>query len=213
MQFQVRQTFGAMILVSSLAVTSALTTSVHAGVTVLGDSGWQARWDNSVNGQVDIDFIEVVGNTVFIQKSAEFKDPAVNGSFAPIVITMEQIGASTINRFVMDDEIITNSTGSTWTGFMMKANNNPNVHFNPEATLASGGPGPIGFSIAPFTTAVYENDNKVLNISGGLLTSGDIWYPGIAANGGQLVVDVQSGGIGDFQSFHLTEKPMATVVP
>jgi hypothetical protein len=200
-------------VLASVAAVLGMAGIASAGSTLLGSSGWRAVWDDSLDPRVEIDFIDVIGNTVFLQKSAEFTDPLVDGKYTAIAITFEQIGESSIDSFVIDDEIITNSTGSTWTGFNMKVNNNDNVSFDPIRTANSDGGGPIGFSIDPFTTAEFQSDNTKLRISGGLIESGEVWFPGGGGHDGQLWINMPSGAIGDFQTFTLKETPTATIIP
>jgi hypothetical protein len=200
-------------VLASVAAVLGMAGMASAGSTLLGNSGWRAVWDDSLNARVEIDFIEVIGNTVFLQKSAEFTDPIVDGKYTAIAITFEQIGESSIDSFVIDDEIVTNSTGSTWTGLNMKVNNNENVSFDPVRTADSNGGGPIGFSIDPFTTAEFQSNNTKLRISGGLMESGEVWFPGGGGHDGQLWINMPSGAVGDFQSFTLKEIPTATVIP
>ena len=39
------------------ALALALASPVHAGTVTLGTSGWEAHWDSSLDGLVDIDFV------------------------------------------------------------------------------------------------------------------------------------------------------------
>jgi hypothetical protein len=202
-------------LVAALSITTATVCAlpVHAGTIVFGDTGWQAEWDSSLDAFVDVDFMVVLGNTIFIEKAAEFTQPPINGVFAPIVITFRQTAASTIDRIVMDDEIVINSTGRTWTGFTMRLGDAAGVSFNPAMTAASGGGGPIGFAIDPFTTATFTDSNRQLNVADGTLDHDDIWYPGTVGQGGQLWMNIQSGQTGDFRTFELHETPLITSGP
>lgn len=200
-------------LLATVGVTLVMSSNASAGIVVLGDSGWQASWHSSLDSVVDIDFMQVIGNTIFIQKSAEFTQGAVNGVFPSIAITFKQIGESSITNIAIEDEIVTNSTGVAWTGFFMKVMNGGSVSFNQAQTLASGGTGPIGFSIDPFTTATFLEESTKLRISGGVLANGESWYPGSGLNDGQLWIDVHSGALGDYSLFTLKERPLATIVP
>jgi hypothetical protein len=63
--------------------------------------------------------------------------------------------------------------------------------FDPDATASSGGTGPIGFTVAPFTNAVFADANRRLDIDGGLVPgNGGLWNPGGGAEDGQLWIDV-----------------------
>jgi hypothetical protein len=201
------------LLIAPLALAIGLGTSAPGATIQLGESGWQAHWHSSLNGLVDIDVIAVENNTIFIQKSAEFTQGAVNGIFPTIPITFRQIGDSTITNIVIDDEIVTNSTGQTWGGFVIKLIDGGDATFDPAATAASGGGGPIGWSIDPFTTANYRKDDTKLNISGGLVNAGEQWFPGGGADDGQLWINVVSGGADDRTVFTLKERPTVFIIP
>jgi MYXO-CTERM domain-containing protein len=166
--------------------------SAQAGFTILGNSGWKASWDNSLDPYVDINFDGIAGNAVFIQKTAEFIQGPVNGFFPSIAIVFEQIAPTTINNIVIQDEIITNSTGVDWTGFRMDVLDHGEVTFNPGATLVSGGPPPIGFGLNPFTTGVFSDGNTRLDIGGGTVFNNTSWNPGGGANDGQLWITVNN---------------------
>ena len=66
--------------------------------------------------------------------------------------------------------------------------------FDPLATMNSGGGGPIGFSIAPFTEAEFSQDNYRLNIGAGLIADGASWFPGSGADNGQLWINIDTSG-------------------
>jgi hypothetical protein len=200
-------------LIGTLSSALALAAPVPGGTVVFDGTGWQAEWNASLDGLVDIDFIDVIGNTIFIQKAAEFTQPSSDGKFTPIVITFRQTGPSTIDAFVIDDEIIVNSTGEDWSGFCFKLNNGTSAAFNPAMTAASGGGGPIGFSIDPFTKAVFLEENRKLRINGGVLAADEVWFPGGGGDDGQLWINVQSGGPGDFRVFNLREQPIPVAGP
>jgi MYXO-CTERM domain-containing protein len=199
--------------ISVTALALVLASNVHAGKEILGDSGWEARWSTAKNPTLDIDFMTIIGDTIFIEKSAQFIQPSVNGVYSSVVVTFRQVGDSNIQHIVMDDEVVTNSTGSAWTGFVMKLVDHGQATFDPIATAASGGGGPIGFGIDPFSTAVFSNDNTKLTLSGGVVENDDTWLPGGGENGGQLWMNVVSGGAGNYTTFSLKERPTATVVP
>jgi hypothetical protein len=198
---------------AALALALTLTSQASATKIQLGDSGWEARFHSSLNGLVDIDFISYENNTIFIQKSAEFTQGPVNGVFPTIPITFKQVGDSSAVSIVIDDEIITNSTGVTWTGFVMKAIDHGDVVFNPAMTAASGGGGPIGFSIDPFNSAEFIKGNSKLVISDGLVAPDEQWFPGGGANDGQLWIDVTSGDADNRGLFTLKERPTSTIIP
>jgi hypothetical protein len=172
----------------------------HAGFVDL-DGGWQASWDDSLDGLVDIFSVGVFGDAVFIEKAAEFTVGSMNGVFAPIDIIFTQTSPDAVGSIVIDDEIISNSTGEDWLDFHLELIGDA-ATFDDVATANSGGPGPIGFSINPFTGAVFSDDFKRLDVSGGVVPDGYSWFPGVA--GGQLWIDVITG---DGVTFTLRETP------
>jgi len=204
----------ALVSATGAVALGVLTLPAHAGVVALNFgatvSGWQASWDASLDGLVDIHVNLVNSNTIFIEKSAEFRQGPVNGIFPTIPIVFQQVGASAITHIVIDDEIITNSTGSAWTDFHMDLLDSGNAVFNPTLTAQSGGTSPIGFSVAPFTLAAFANNNTTLNISGGVVPTGTQWFPGSGASDGQLWIDVVSTQSGPGTVFTLKETPTPT---
>lgn len=201
--------------IASLGLVAAASlfagTQAQAGFTALGGN-WVAEWHNSLDPFVTINFVAIVGDVIHIQKSAQFtQGPDQNGLFPSIPIVFRQIGVSTVTHIVIDDEIITNQTGSTWTDFHMDILDSGDASFNPALTLASGGGGPIGFSIDPFTQAAFSNGNTDLDIWGGQILNGQTWFPGDGAFDGQLWINVNSQWNGQFGTvFVLKETPTPT---
>lgn len=197
-----------MLRVGMPALLLAAVGSAQAGVVDIG-GGWQASWDPSLDGFVQIISNGVSGDAVFIEKSAQFTQPPVNGFFPTVAITFTQISPSAVSNIVIDDEIITNTTGFDWTGFNMQLIDGGDVEFDPVATAASGGTGPIGFSIAPFTTAAFTPDLMRLDIGGGVVANGTQWFPGSGFDDGQLWMNVNlTPGIP--KVFTLKETPVPT---
>lgn len=184
--------------------------TASAGFTNLG-GGWQAEWDVSLDPFVDISTSGVVntpnGPAIFIEKSAEFTHGSVNGVFPSIAVTFRQTAASNVEFIVIDDEIITNSTGEDWYDFHMQLLDSGDAVFRPDLTATSGGGGPIGWTISPFTQAAFSNNDEDLDIWGGVVPNGMIWRPGDQVDNGQLWIDVVSGPVGDFTLFTLKETP------
>jgi MYXO-CTERM domain-containing protein len=178
----------------------AVAAPVHAGIVDLG-GGWQASWDDSLDGLVDIYSHGVVGDAVFIEKSAEFRLAPVNGVFTPIDIVFTPTSPNAVGSIVIDDEIIHNSTGADWLDFHMELIGDAAM-FDDVSTEGSGGGGPIGFSVDPFTVAAFSGDLRRLDISGGVVPDGTSWFPGVA--GGQLWIDVAPGIV---TTFTLRETP------
>jgi hypothetical protein len=180
-------------------------------VQQMGNSGWEAVWDDSFGSgpgalvsinTLSVDFNAANGEgAVFFQKSAEFTQGPVNGIFPSIPIVFRQIAGwtgPTVRNLVIDDEIITNSTGAHWSDFHFDLLDHGEVWFDPARTAASGGGGPIGFSIDPFTNATFSNfvapnQPMRLDIFGGPgIASGTQWFPGDGANDGQLWIHVSA---------------------
>ena len=178
----------------------AVAAPAHAGSVDL-DGGWRASWDDSLDGLVDVFSAGVVGDAVFIEKAAEFTVGPMNSVFPPIDILFTQTSPGAVGSIVIDDEIISNSTGADWLDFHLELIGDA-ATFDDVATASSGGPGPIGFSVDPFTNAVFSGDLKRLDISGGVVPDGSSWFPGVA--GGQLWIDVVPGG---GTTFTLRETP------
>lgn len=195
------------IAIAGILIMMAATTAV-AGVKDLG-GGWQAEWAPSLDPFVDVTSYGVVGDAIIIQKSAQFTQGPVNGIFPAIPILFRQIDASAVSNIVIDDEIIYNSTGVDWTDFHMQLLDGPDAAFDPVATANSGGAGPIGFTIEPFTQAAFSPDNKALDIWGGVVPDQSAWFPGDGATDGQLWINVVPGdGVDDpFTVFTLKETP------
>lgn len=195
-------------VVFGVSLVAVVTSPVAAGVSNLG-GGWEALWDSSLDGSVSITSLGVVDDAVFIQKSAEFTQPPVNGIFPAIPIVFRQIDASAVGNIVIENEIITNSTGVAWTDFHMQLINGNDAAFDPAATANSGGPGPIGFTIDPFTQAAFTPDNRGLDLWDGVVSDQTTWTPGNGVAGGQLWIDVAVGdGVNQpFTLFTLKETP------
>lgn len=203
------------------ATAIVFSTTASAAIVQLGNSGWEAIWDPSLDPYVDIqniavDFSAAGGEgAVFFQKSAEFIQPPVNGIFPTIPIVFRQINGwtgPTVSNLVIDDEIITNSTGVDWTDFHLDVLDHGEVYFDTVRTAASGGGGPIGWSIAPFTTAVFgdfigPNQATRLDIAGGTVLNGGVWFPGSGATDGQLWIHVNNVAAPENALFVLKETP------
>jgi hypothetical protein len=194
-------------LVASAAAL-VLSGPAQAGFMDIG-GGWQAEWDASLDGLVDVHSQGVVGDAVFIEKSAEFTQAPVNGVLPAIPIVFRQTDANAVSNIVIDDEIIINSTGVDWTDFHMVILDFGDAFFDPVATANSSGGGPIGWTIDPFTQASFSPDLTELDISGGVVTAGSSWFPGDGATDGQLWINVNPGdGVNErFTIFTLKEIP------
>lgn len=176
-----------------------------------GAAGWRATWDNSLDGLVQIitsDCSQLANGRVFIEKSAQFtQGPNPSGVFPTIAITFTQTAPTNVTRIIIEDEIITNSTGAAWTDFHMDLIDSGDAFFDVAATLGSGGPPPIGFSIAPFTQAGFSNGDTRLDIFGGVVPNGGIWFPGGGVSNGELHIAVNPHAQAPFTVFTLKETP------
>jgi hypothetical protein len=182
--------------IAACAAVLSFGASANAGLTIIDlGGGWQAEFDNALNPLVDVNPFKVntALSAVFIQKSAEFT------SLAPINIVFRQISANAVSNIVIDDEIITNSSGVHWTDFHMAVTGAANVAFDPVATAASG-----GFSVAPFGGSNFTNGNTEFNAFGGAgIPNGGLWFPGVVS--GQLWIHANLGPT--FTTFTLVENP------
>ncbi len=197
---------GHVLGVTALVVALAGSATASAGIVNIG-GGWEASWDPSLDGLVDVTSFGVVGDAVVIQKSAEFTQGPVLGIFPSIPITFRQTAPGAVHNIVIDDEIITNSTGVTWTDFHMEVIDSGDAVFDPAATAASGGALPIGWTISPFTQAAFSSGNRKLDIWDGTVPNGSQWFPGNGVSDGQLWIAVNPHTAAPFTVFTLKESP------
>jgi MYXO-CTERM domain-containing protein len=184
--------------------------TASAGFVDIG-GGWAAQWDASLDPYVSVDALGVEGDAVFVRKNAEFiQGPKEPGGFPSIAIVFRQIAWPAVSNIVIEEEVITNSTGTDWTGYRMQLIDHGDAFFDPDATMNSGGPGPIGFDIQPFTTAEFQEDDTRLLIGGGVVPDGDVWRPGSGNDGGQLWITVNPHPEDPFTIFTLKETPLPT---
>lgn len=172
--------------------------TAHAGMVDIG-GGWTASWNGALDGTVDIFSVTVTTDAVVIQKSIEFFD------FGPVDVVFTQTALDAKPYIVIDDEILTNSTGQDWTDFHMELSGG--ATFNP--ALTTGGDPPINWTISPFTNAAFGAGDTTLDIDGGVVPDGGVYFPGNGATDGLLYINANpspSGGA----SFTLTEYPTPT---
>jgi hypothetical protein len=171
-----------------------------SNVVVLGNSGWQVSWDSSLDPFVDIAVDAVTENAVFIERTAEFIQGKGLAGFPTIPITFTQIEADAVERIVINDEVITNSTGSNWTGFRYQLLDGNDVAFNPDMSNASAGGS--GFSTSPLDNQMFGPANKTFSVDGfglspgggnAVVADGTQWFPGDGARDGELYIDVVTG--------------------
>jgi len=194
-------------LACGIVAALALSGSAQAGFIDLS-GGWRAQWDPALDGFVDIADDGVVNGVQFFEKTIEFLDgpPNPGDPFPAVVITFIQLEEDAVSQFGIDDEALTNSTGLDWTDFHMEVIGEPGTAFNPALTAASGGGGPIGFSISPFTNAMFGPGNTSLWIDGGVVADGEVFRPGSGATDGILYIDAPTVP-GALRTFNLVERP------
>ncbi len=206
-----------MALAIVLSLVLAGGTAVQAAVVVLGTSGWQASWDPTLDPFVTVVVDVVTVDAVFIQKSAQFTQSPGPGGFQTIPIAFTQIDANAVNQIVINDEIITNSTGVDWTDFNFEIVNLGDAAFNPALTNASSGG--AGFFTSPLDNQTFSPDNLTFTVDGfglgpggsnAVVADGTQWFPGNGAFNGELFIDVITGSglpLDPFTVFSLKETP------
>ncbi len=201
----------ACLLTLAAAVVFGGVRTARAGTIVLGDSGWEAVFDDSLDPYVDIIVDLVTDDAVFIEKSAEFIQPPGPAGFPPIPIVFRQIAYPAVSQIVINDEIIINSTGVDWTDFHIVLLDGGDAAFNPDLTNASGGG--LGFSTSPFDNQMFSDDNSMFWVDGfglgpggsdAVVPAGGVWFPGLI---GELYIDVVPSPQAPFTVFTLKEMP------
>jgi hypothetical protein len=200
---------------ASILAWVGLAAPVHAGMILLNDdkgesSGWAASWDDSLDPFVsitveDVDIFDT--GAVYIKKTAEFTQGPVNGIFPSILIQFRQISPSAVSNIVISEESVTNSTGRDWTDFHMFVTGGNDVVFDVEQTASSGGGGPIGFSVNPFTGATFAEANRRLNLDDGTVPAGGVFEPGTAGIGDDLWIRATVRETSPLTTFFLKERP------
>jgi hypothetical protein len=180
-----------------------------AATVLLGASGWQASWDNSLDPYVDVHVVATGADEVFIQKSAEFtQGPNQFGLFPTIPIVFRQIAANAVSKIIIEDEIITNSTGTDWTDFHMDILNMGDAWF--------AHPPGFFFTTSPFDNQSFSPDSMSFNVDGfglgpggsnAVVPSGSTWFPGDGVTDGELVIQTNPHAQAPFEVFTLKETP------
>lgn len=191
------------------------TANAQAGSLVLGDSGWTASWDASLDPvlSIGVDLSSSDADSVVIEKSITFNSSFVtDGQVDPATIVFQQTTADAKRLVMVADETVVNDTGLAWNGFRMTildgtTGTDVDSRFDPAAT-GIGTPG--GFDVSPFTTASFSQNDQILDLGGGTLADGQTWTPGQGPDNGELVIIglPASGGDG-LRSFALKEEPLA----
>jgi len=186
----------ALIGVSLLAVTAV---AQDRSSVVLGNSGWQATWDSSLDPYVSIVVDHETSDAVFIQKSAEFIQPPGGGGFPAIPIFFQQIAWPAVTQIVINDEIITNSTGADWTDFHWSVLDGPDAWF-------LNGPS-FFFTTSPLDNQYFSPDARSFWVDGGVILAGSVWFPGNGALDGELPINVVPHQSLPYTAFTLKETP------
>jgi hypothetical protein len=99
-----------------------------------------------------------------------------------ISVVFEQIAddAETVSQIKITEEIVENNTGVDWDAFRILLFPNAKVEFDVADSAT--------FSIDPFTTRTYVNQNAEVIFADGVVVNGATWNPG--ADSGELVIDV-----------------------
>jgi hypothetical protein len=186
------------VSLTALGVSAA---SASAGSLVLGDSGWTASWDSSADSFLGLNVDGVSSSTVFLEKGLNYTAAAnSDGTFDPVTITFQQTSADALPFIAINDEAVSNNSGSDWSGFRFTL---ANAAFDTAGSRV-GQSG--GFSIDPFTNHVFSSGDTVLDVSGATVADGQVWFPGIAS--GNLLVIAPHGADSVLPSFSLGEMPI-----
>lgn len=183
-------------MLSVLALTSA--TPAGAYTFAIG-GGWEVVVDDAWYdlGLVDLTTDAVNADSVEIQKTGEYLANNV------LILTFNQVSADAVHDIIINDEILTNSTGTNWTSFVMELLDDNDAVFDP---LASA-----GLDISPFTLANFDLGDTRFTVSGGVVLDGTTWTPGASPLNGELVINATlgAGTVEDpFTTFSLKEYPV-----
>jgi len=186
----------------ALAAFLAVIPATNADTIDLGNSGWQAVLYDGPNIGVLID--ADTEQFLMIEIIKTFAQPPDSGVFAPITVDFNQIAAdgATTAIIVLNDEIITNNTGSDWMDYHWSIEGP--AAFNISMTEGTG------FDVSPFTNMDWTpkagwsaNHASALNVDGGIVPDGSTFFPGVDA--GMLGIDVDLTA--QDSSFTLTQNP------
>lgn len=193
-----------------LAAGSALLIGVtaipaQAGTLDFSAYGWMATFDDNID--LTVLSADSGGVVLSLQKFADFTDgPNGSGVIEPLSIVFRQTSVNAVARIAIEEEIVLNDTGVTWTGFQfgLASNTSSNVSFDAAASA--------DFSTNPFDTKTFNDDNTNLTVTGGTLSSGNfpdnLWQPGKTA--GALYINANPFSSGSLlQSFVFNEQPIS----
>ncbi len=200
-------------IVVAFVACVGLAPTARAGSIVLGDSGWEAVWDASQDPFVSIAVDLVTPDAVFIQQTAEFQGLPGPGGFPSIPVVFRQIAVPATSQIVINDEVITNSTGAAWSGFTFQLFDHGDAVFNP--ALTNGSNGGVGFSTAPLVNQTFSSDLTTLTVDGigagpasvgdAVVPAGGVFFPGVAS--GELYIDLAPATEAPFTVFTLKQTP------
>jgi len=183
-------------MLSALALISA--TPAKAYTFAIG-GGWEVVVDDAWYdlGLIDLVTDAVNADSVEIQKAGEYL------ANVPLILTFNQVAANAVHDIIINDEILTNSTGTDWTAFVMELLDDGDAVFDPVASA--------GLSIDPFTVATFDLGDSRFTVSGGVVPDGATWSPGSSPFDGELVINTTLGAgtaQDPYTTFSLKEYPV-----
>jgi hypothetical protein len=184
------------LALSVLALTSATPAKAH---TFAIGGGWEVVVDDAWydQGLVDLTVDAINADSIEIQKSGEYLTNNV------LILTFNQVSVDAVHDIIINDEILTNSTGTDWTQFVMELLDDYDAAFDPVASA--------GLDVDPFTSAVFDLGDTRFTVSGGVVLDGATWTPGASPLNGELVINTTlgAGTLEDpFTTFSLKEYPV-----
>jgi hypothetical protein len=199
-----------IVCLAGIAGLALTWSSAVAGTTVksLG-GGWVATWDDSQDVDLIVTNSSQTADALILKKVAFFTKQDGFGGVSPIVISSLRQSPTAPQFLVIDEEVVHNQTGLDWIGFQFAIEpSSTQAAFDTGATDVS--PPGSGFSISPFTNAVFSDDNRVLTLSGGTVLSAPAlpseFTPGIAS--GALVIDTRANLANRLTDFVFEEQPI-----
>jgi len=158
-----------------------------ASIPLVDNNGVSAGWNVTVAdvdaADVKLTFVSSSGNRFFFTKDATLRR---NGD--PLVISFDRVDANA-KELVIQNENLVNASGSDWTGFrtlVSSGSNGSSPNFSFVTSDNSAGLGT--FSIDPFTSFTFLNQNTELFVNGGTVAAGDTWKPGSTSGTGLAIV-------------------------
>lgn len=204
-----RKLLGIKALAAAAVVSLGLIPAAKAASVDLSAFGWMADTENGV----DLTVLSQSSNgiTLSLEKSADFTTGLnADGFIEPLLINFRQISSSAVPTIKIDDESITNATGTTWTGFRFiieggLTNNGTVPHFDAAASA--------GFLTAPFDQGAFSNNDKLLTATGGTLPTSSLadsglWNPGQAPAGDLTIAADPFTSGNTAQTFVFKEQPI-----